>query len=163
MYVTDQKGDPHMDLGDSLLSARKNRGLTQEEVAERLGVSRQTISKWELGETLPDILQSKRLAALFNTTLDELISFDPDEHQVHEAIARTSERIERRIDWTSAWGKRYPVLLKYRDEIDVAPYAEGLCRMLAQIGAEGGYGDRDAMLALKDILYRMWKESRDGE
>ena len=41
-------------LGNSLYNARKSKGLTQEEVAEKLGVSRQTISKWELDETLPD-------------------------------------------------------------------------------------------------------------
>ena len=50
-----------MGLGSSLNSARKKSGLSQEEVAEKLGVSRQTISKWELDETLPDIRQAKRL------------------------------------------------------------------------------------------------------
>lgn len=44
-----------MSLGNNLYNARKRRGLSQEEVAEKLGVSRQTISKWELNETLPDI------------------------------------------------------------------------------------------------------------
>lgn len=46
-------------LGNSLYNARKSRGITQEEVAEKLGVSRQTISKWELDETLPDLGQAK--------------------------------------------------------------------------------------------------------
>ena len=50
-----------MRLGESLFQARKKRGLSQEAVAEQLGVSRQTISKWETDETLPDIRQSKRL------------------------------------------------------------------------------------------------------
>lgn len=63
-------------LGNSLYSARKSRGLTQEEVAEKLGVSRQTISKWELDETLPDIRQAKSLAQLYHTTLDDLIQYD---------------------------------------------------------------------------------------
>ena len=53
-----------MDLGSSLFNARKKTGLSQEEVAEKLGVSRQTISKWETNETLADIRQSKRLAVL---------------------------------------------------------------------------------------------------
>lgn len=51
-----------MSLGSSLYHARKKSGLSQENVAEKLGVSRQTISKWETDETLPDIRQSKRLA-----------------------------------------------------------------------------------------------------
>lgn len=44
-------------------------------MAEKLGVSRQTISKWETGETLPDIRQSKRLAVLYHITLDELVEY----------------------------------------------------------------------------------------
>lgn len=46
-------------LGNSLYNARKKSGLSQENVAEKLGVTRQTISKWETNETLPDIRQAK--------------------------------------------------------------------------------------------------------
>ena len=67
-----------MRLGNSLFHARKRCGLSQEEVAEKLGVSRQTISKWETDETLPDIRQSKRMAVLYHVSLDELIDFDID-------------------------------------------------------------------------------------
>ena len=58
-----------MSLGSSLYYARKKSGLSQENVAEKLGVSRQTISKWEIGETLPDIRQSKGLAVLYHMIL----------------------------------------------------------------------------------------------
>ena len=64
-----------MNLGTNLYNARKKSGLSQEEVAEKLGVSRQTISKWETDETLPDIRQAKRLAGLYRLTLDDLIAF----------------------------------------------------------------------------------------
>ena len=70
-----------MSLGRHLFQARKQSGLSQEAVAEKLGVSRQTISKWETGETLPDIRQSKRLALLYHMTLDELIQYDFDQQQ----------------------------------------------------------------------------------
>ena len=50
-----------MNLGNSLFQARKKRGLSQEDVAEKLGVSRQTISKWETDETVPDIYQAMAL------------------------------------------------------------------------------------------------------
>ena len=89
-----------MDLGNSLFQARKKRGLSQEEVAEKLGVSRQTISKWETCETLPDIRQSKRLALLYHLSLDELIDFDMDVEEVQQAIERTSAALEEKIDWT---------------------------------------------------------------
>ena len=48
-----------MNLGNSLFHARKKRGLSQEDGAQKLGVSRQTISKWETDETVPNIRQSK--------------------------------------------------------------------------------------------------------
>ncbi len=44
-----------MDLGNSLFNARKKSGFSQEDIAGKLGVSRQTVSKWETGETLLDI------------------------------------------------------------------------------------------------------------
>ena len=66
-----------MGLGGSLFKARKKSGLSQEAVAEKLGVSRQTISKWELDETLPDICQSKKLAVLYGLSLDELKEAPP--------------------------------------------------------------------------------------
>lgn len=67
-----------MSLGNNLFNARKKRGLSQEEVAEKLGVSRQTISKRELDETLPGIRQSKKLSAIYHLTLYELMDFDID-------------------------------------------------------------------------------------
>ena len=71
-----------MTLGNSLYKARKRTGLSQEEVAEKLGVSRQTISKWETNETLPDIRQSKQMAQLYHLSLDELIDFDVDVKEI---------------------------------------------------------------------------------
>ena len=82
-----------MDLGNNLFNARKKSGLSQEEVAEKLGVSRQTVSKWETDETLPDIRQAKRMAILYNLSLDELISFDMDVKAIEDAIENTSEEV----------------------------------------------------------------------
>ena len=59
-----------MNLGNSLFHARKKRGLSQEEVAQKIGVSRQTISKWETNETIPDIYQSKKMAKLYNVSTE---------------------------------------------------------------------------------------------
>ena len=99
-----------MNLGSRLFSARKNKGLSQETVAEKLGVSRQTISKWETGETLPDIRQAKRLSILYGLSLDELISFDLGIREIQDVIDRTSQEVSDKIDWTKAWSKQYPVL-----------------------------------------------------
>ncbi len=78
-----------MSLGNNLFNARKKSGLSQEEAAGKLGVSRQTISKWELDETLPDICQSKKLANMYGLSLDELIEFDIDVKEIQEIIDRT--------------------------------------------------------------------------
>ena len=151
-----------MDLGNSLFQARKKRGLSQEEVAEKLGVSRQTISKWETCETLPDIRQSKRLALLYHLSLDELIDFDMDVEEVQQAIERTSAALEEKIDWTKAWGKKYPILLAYRQEVNVDYYALKLDGLIQELKRERGYSELDAFLVLKDILAAVWK-SRKGQ
>lgn len=65
-----------MDLGNKILNLRKKNNLSQEELAERVGVTRQTISKWELEETTPDINQAKILSKIFNVSLDELTNND---------------------------------------------------------------------------------------
>lgn len=75
-----------MSLGNNLFKARKKVGLSQEVVAERLGISRQTVSKWETDETIPDIYQSKKLAKLYNLSLDELIEFDIEEKEIEDVI-----------------------------------------------------------------------------
>ena len=151
-----------MSLGNNLFNARKKSGLSQEEVAGRLGVSRQTISKWELDETLPDICQSKRLANLYGLSLDELIEFDIDVKEIQEVIDRTSDEVTEKIDWTKAWSRKYPVLSRYQSEVDTAPYAAELERLLLRLEKEYDYGELDAMLVLKDILARVWKSRKEG-
>lgn len=149
-----------MCIGNSLFSARKRSGLSQEEVAEKLGVSRQTVSKWEQNETLPDIRQSKRLSDLYHVTLDELIEFDADVKEIEQIIERTSEKTEQKVDWTSVWGKKYPVLTSYQEKVEVGDYVVQFKEMLDSLKSKYGYNDLDAMLVLKDILANTWNEKR---
>lgn len=145
-----------MRLGNRLFHARKKQGLSQEDVAGKLGVSRQTVSKWETDETLPDIRQAKQMARLYNLSLDELIEFDVDLQEIQEAIERTSAELEEKIDWTSAWGKKYPILLSYQKEVNTANFAARLSMMLEELKRDYGYTDLDAFLVLKDILGKLW-------
>lgn len=145
-----------MSLGNSLFNARKRSGLSQEDVAEKLGVSRQTISKWELDETLPDIRQSKHLSNLYHVTMDELIDFDVDVKEIEQIIANTNEKTEQKIDWTSAWGKKYPILTTYQEKVDVDDYKIKITELLDSLKMKYGYNDLDAMLVLKDILSHTW-------
>ena len=146
-----------MSLGRSLYHARKKSGLTQENVAEKLGVSRQTISKWETNETLPDIRQSKGLAVLYHMTLDELIEYDFDEQQAQQMIDSVSDEAQARIDWNKGWSKKYPVLATYHKTVCINDYAPALREMLTQLRVDYGYNHTDALLVLKDILARVWK------
>lgn len=59
-------------LGEKIISERKKCKLSQEELAEKLGITRQTISNWELNETSPDLKQASKLCDIFNISLDEL-------------------------------------------------------------------------------------------
>ena len=65
-----------MEIGKKIMDLRKKKGLSQEELAEKVGIARQTISKWELGETSPDLKQAKELSKIFNVSLDELTDND---------------------------------------------------------------------------------------
>ena len=145
-----------MSLGKSLYDARKKSGLSQEDVAEKLGVSRQTISKWELDETLPDIRQSKRLFALYHLTLDELVDFGLEINEIKHTIETMSEEKKQQVDWTKLWGKKYPVLTTYQQEVETEQYNRELEKMLTRLKADYGYSDEDAFLVLKDILAQIW-------
>ena len=147
-----------MNLGENLFQARKKKGLSQEAVAEKLGVSRQTISKWETDETLPDIRQAKKLAVLYGLTLDELIEFDADVQEIQEVINKTTEETVNKVDWTKVWAEKYPILARYQDEVDVAGYEEQLEKLLANVEREYGYNSLDAFLVLKDILGQLWNK-----
>lgn len=146
-----------MSLGNNLFNARKKKGLSQEDVAEKLGVSRQTISKWETDETLPDICQSKKLATLYGLSLDELIEYNIDKKEIQEMIDKTSDEVSGKIDWTNVWSKKYPILATYQNEVKVNKYAAELSRLLDDLQKEYGYNELDAMLVLKDILAVVWK------
>lgn len=63
-------------ISETIALLRKKSGYSQEKLAEKVGVSRQTLSKWELGDSLPDIISSSRLAEIFDISLDELVNGD---------------------------------------------------------------------------------------
>lgn len=64
-------------IAENLRDLRRRHRMTLEGVAERLAVSRQAVSKWESGETVPDLDNCAALAQLFQVSLDDLVHFDP--------------------------------------------------------------------------------------
>ncbi|MCR5587459.1 MAG: helix-turn-helix domain-containing protein [Lachnospiraceae bacterium] len=69
-----------MSFAENLIELRKYKGLSQEEIAEMIGVSRQTLSKYETGESLPDIEKCRLLAEIFDVKIDDLISYKKDKN-----------------------------------------------------------------------------------
>ena len=65
---------------DNLITLRKMHQMTQETLAEKVGVTRQAIAKWEAGETLPDFEKSRLIAKIFDVTLDDLANYEQTEH-----------------------------------------------------------------------------------
>ena len=62
---------------DNLLELRKLKRLTQEDLAEKVGVTRQAVAKWEAGETMPDLEKSRLLAKILEVSLDDLANYEP--------------------------------------------------------------------------------------
>lgn len=67
------KGENLMKLEEKITLHRKKNGLSQEVLAEKIGVSRQAVSKWETGDALPEVTKLKALAETFNVTVDFLL------------------------------------------------------------------------------------------
>lgn len=65
-------------FADNLVALRKLHNLSQEELAERIHVSRQTLSKYETGESLPDIDKCQLLAKVFDVSIDELVNHEAE-------------------------------------------------------------------------------------
>lgn len=149
-----------MNLGNSLFHARKKSEFSQEEVAEKIGVSRQTLSKWETNETIPDIYQAKKLGQIYHVSLGELIEFDMDINEIHEMIEKHNDKVSEKVNWTEAWGKKYPILIQYQSEVNIPNYAFRIATMLDELQEEYQYSQQDAMLVLKDILYHVWEERK---
>ena len=75
-------------LGERIANLRKSKGISQDELGEILSTSRQAISKWERGESDPDIGRLKDLAVYFNVSIDYLLGYDVEETSANNFIER---------------------------------------------------------------------------
>lgn len=87
-----------MEIGTKLKNARAKCGLTQEKVAEELGVSRQSVSNWENSRSYPDIASVIKLSDLYSVSLDELLKEDTRMIE-HLGEATNTVRSRRRLTW----------------------------------------------------------------
>ncbi|WP_238883816.1 helix-turn-helix transcriptional regulator [Clostridium sp. YIM B02551] len=144
-----------MSFGEKLLDLRKKAALSQEDVAEKLGVSRQTVSKWETDQTVPELIKAKLLSELYNVSYDYLISGTPIGGDL-----TSIELIVDEIDWTSAWSKKYPILASYQGMKGIDKYSKKISELYDAFQSEFGFDDSDTVLVLKDILYQKYKRAK---
>lgn len=81
-----------MDLGSKILELRKKRNLSQEKLGEKVGVTRQTISNWELNITLPDTKQLIALSQTLLVSIDELVG-----NNTQDLLTQKVEKVEEKI------------------------------------------------------------------
>ncbi len=72
--------------------------------------------------------------------------------KIETVIQNSDEKKDSKINWTKAWGKKYPILVRYQKEVDIKAYAKEIRRLFTKLQQDYGYSELDAMLVLKDIL-----------
>lgn len=85
-----------MKFHDKLIKLRKSKGISQEELAEMMDVSRQAISRWELGSTLPDVPNLLKISELFGVSADYLIRDNYEADTNNTAVSESAEPSECR-------------------------------------------------------------------
>lgn len=112
-----------MTFGEKLRAARKSAGLTQEQLAERLLVSRQAITKWESDKGLPDIENLKQLSALFGVSVDYLLDSGEkiDLSVTREKINLDDYAYDRKITgrWVKKAGKKDMIVMEKYPNADI--------------------------------------------
>lgn len=87
-----------MKLNEKILYYRKRAGLSQEALAAKVGVSRQAVSKWELGDTVPELEKLVALAKIFGVTTDELLGMKEPMRETQKPVPQPS-RLPEDVDW----------------------------------------------------------------
>lgn len=106
-------------IATNIRTFRKERKLTQEQLAESLGVTVGAVSKWESGQSVPDILLIVEMAAFFETSVDVLLGYQMYKDTVEETVERIRElRNAKRFDEAATEAER--ALLKYPNNFELA-------------------------------------------
>ncbi len=99
-----------MNIADRIQNLRKTKGLSQEQLADAIGVSRQAVSKWESDQTTPDLEKIVLMSELFEVTTDYLLKgIEPVQEKEHKTVG---DVLDQKI-LTEDNGKRTKKILKY--------------------------------------------------
>ena len=168
-----------MSIGTNISELRRAKGLTQQQLAEKLGVSGQSVSKWENDVCAPDVGQFPLLAELFGVSIDRLYGFRLASGEEAEAIvdrADQCETLEENIAMLKAGLEKYPnsprlkVALAYSylsawrtgmggvEKEEAREKCMALCREV-----ERSCGDRTLVDSALELMSRVYRESGDFE
>lgn len=107
-----------MTLNDTIRALRRERGMTQEQLAEAMNVSAAAVSKWENGQSVPDILVLTSLADFFEVSLDALVGYTVQAHRRSEMVARITQLIVQKKHSEATRAAR-EALRRYPNSFDV--------------------------------------------
>ncbi len=168
-----------MSIGTNISELRRSKGLTQQQLAEKLGVSGQSVSKWENDVCAPDVGQFPLLAELFGVSIDRLYGFRLASGEEAEAIvdeADQCETLEENISMLKAGLEKFPnsprlkVALAYSylsawrlglggvEKEEAREKCMALCREV-----ERSCGDRALVDSALELMSRVYRESGDFE
>ena len=116
-----------MAIGDVIKKYRKNKGMTQEEMATCLGITTPAVNKWERGNTLPDITLLAPIARLLGITTDELLAFKDEltDEEINQYLSNVQKDLENK--------SFHEVFHSVREKIEEYPNCEGLIWQAAVI------------------------------
>ena len=101
-------------IAENIMRLRKHKGITQDELASFLGVTKASVSKWENGQSMPDIILLPEIATYFDVTVDELIGYEPQlsKEQIQKLYGELSEDFAQ-IPFEEALRKSDALVRKY--------------------------------------------------
>ena len=135
-----------MTLGEKLQTLRRSRGLSQEQLAEILEVSRQAVSKWENGDSAPDLDRLRAICTYFGVTTDYLIWDEPEDAPRGAEKARSREAQKKPLRETvrehSEWAG-YAVAILVGAFVDVSAIPRGLRARHCRWAAAGPLAEKE--------------------
>ena len=139
-----------MELGRNLAQARKDRGMTQQELAERLSVTRQTVSRWESGTALPDVETVAKLAGILQGSADTLLGTGTGSGEMEQPVAAVTRLL------AGLEGAAVRIAF-YEDEEDMDVLNQ-VCRVVAfegswmRVQVQSKSGEKEKLLPLSSVL-----------
>ena len=157
-----------MSIGENIARLRKEKGWTQTDIGKKLGVSNQTVSKWESGMTMPDVMLLPEIAKTFNVSIESLYSKDNDKKITDENADIADKNSDKRIlvisveDKNSVVKTRVPIRVirellaneKVKNEIDLGDEEQHLIYTMLN-SSQGeivnvGKGEKKTRITIED-------------